>query len=65
MTTDPTAESELDRWFPRPPPEPQAEPPPDDGVIAGVERPGKRRRRYGRRWYEIRKVVDLGIDTDG
>ena len=47
--------SELDRWFPRPPAEPQVEPPPDAGVIEGVERPVQK--RYGRRWYEIRRDV--------
>jgi hypothetical protein len=45
--------SELDRWFPRglqPAPEPENLP--DDGVFPGVERP--RKKRYGRRWYQIR-----------
>jgi len=57
-------ESELDLWFPRPPAKPEPQPQPEHGVIEGA-RGRERKRRYGRRWYQIRRAEQDGDAEKG
>ena len=57
-------ESELDLWFPRPPAKPEPQQTPEHGVIEGA-RGRERKRRYGRRWYQIRRAERDGVAEKG